>query len=190
MGGVQPRCGPPQNRCRGVRLSHHHRKMVAVCADHVLTGRQQPPEFCWDSTKATPSTVPSSSTCPAPPAATTTPAWSAAGAPGYGKSYAAKRLVQRRNPARRPAFIVDPDIAEWAHALADIPDKAIIDMGGDEFGVLPAAHLPRESRRRILAGLHGAHDGPGLAQHRRATLAPPASPRPHAADSASPAPRR
>ena len=56
------------------------------------------------------------------------------GAPGYGKSYAAKRLVRAEIQRGAQAFIVDPDIAEWADALADIPNTAIIDMGGDEFG--------------------------------------------------------
>ena len=66
------------------------------------------------------------------------------GAPGYGKSYAAKRLVRAEIQRGAQAFIVDPDIAEWAEALADIPNKAIIDMGGDEFGCCPLRLFPEK----------------------------------------------
>jgi hypothetical protein len=66
------------------------------------------------------------------------------GAPGYGKSYAAKRVVRAEIQRGAQAFIVDPDIAEWADALADIPNKAIIDMGGGEFGCCPLRIFPEK----------------------------------------------
>ncbi|MCV7081695.1 hypothetical protein H7H37_10880, partial [Mycolicibacterium insubricum] len=40
------------------------------------------------------------------------------------------------------AFIVEPDeYGEWATALADVPNKAVIDMAGGDFA-RRAAHLP------------------------------------------------
>ncbi|MDV3133322.1 ATP-binding protein [Mycobacterium sp. 29Ha] len=66
------------------------------------------------------------------------------GAPGYGKSYAAKRIARAEIQRGAQGFIVDPDIAEWADALADIPNKAIIDMGGSEFGCCPLRLFPEK----------------------------------------------
>ncbi|MGY4646218.1 hypothetical protein ACVWWN_000014 [Mycobacterium sp. URHB0021] len=58
-----------------------------------------------------------------------------AGAPGYGKSYTAKRIVKAELQRGAQAFIVEPDeYGEWATALADVPNKAVIDMAGGEFG--------------------------------------------------------
>jgi AAA-like domain len=64
------------------------------------------------------------------------------GAPGYGKSYAAKRIVRGEIQRGAQAFIVDPDIGEWAAALADIRHKAVIDMGGGTFGCDPLRIFP------------------------------------------------
>lgn len=66
------------------------------------------------------------------------------GAPGYGKSYAVKRLARAEIQRGAQGFVVDPDIAEWADALADIPNKAIIDMGGGEFGCCPLRLFPEK----------------------------------------------
>ena len=58
-----------------------------------------------------------------------------AGAPGYGKSYTAKRIVKAELARGAQAFIVEPDdYGEWATALADVPNKAVIDMAGGDFG--------------------------------------------------------
>ena len=58
-----------------------------------------------------------------------------AGAPGYGKSYTAKRIVKAELQRGAQAFIVEPDeYGEWATALADVPNKAVIDMAGGDFG--------------------------------------------------------
>ena len=58
-----------------------------------------------------------------------------AGAPGYGKSYTAKRIVKAELQRGAQAFIVEPDdYGEWARALADVPNKAVIDMAGGNFG--------------------------------------------------------
>ena len=66
-----------------------------------------------------------------------------AGAPGYGKSYAAKRIVRAEIQRGAQAFIVDPDdYREWATALADIPNTAVIDMGGGHFGCDPLRIFP------------------------------------------------
>ena len=69
-----------------------------------------------------------------------------AGAPGYGKSYAAKRLVTPSLPRGAQAFIVDPDdYGEWATALADVPNNAVIDMAGADFGCDPCGSSPSAS---------------------------------------------
>jgi hypothetical protein len=66
-----------------------------------------------------------------------------AGAPGYGKSYAAKRIVRAEIQRGAQAFIIDPDdYREWATALADIPNTAVIDMGGGHFGADPLRIFP------------------------------------------------
>ncbi|WP_273735437.1 ATP-binding protein [Mycolicibacterium septicum] len=66
-----------------------------------------------------------------------------AGAPGYGKSYAAKRIVRAEIQRGAQAFIVDPDdYGEWAKALADMPHTAVIDMAGDSFGCDPLRIFP------------------------------------------------
>ena len=58
-----------------------------------------------------------------------------AGAPGYGKSYGSKKIVRAELQRGAQAFIVEPDdYGEWAQALADIPNKAVIDMAGGDFG--------------------------------------------------------
>ena len=67
------------------------------------------------------------------------------GAPGYGKSYAAKRLARGEIQRGAQAFIIDPDIAEWADALADIPNKAIIDMAATIRLLTRCASSPTES---------------------------------------------
>jgi hypothetical protein len=59
-----------------------------------------------------------------------------AGAPGYGKSYAAKRLVRSEIQRGSQAFIIDPG-TEWAEALGDRPRSAVIDMAGAGFGCDP-----------------------------------------------------
>ena len=64
------------------------------------------------------------------------------GAPGYGKSYAAKRIARGEIQRGAQAFIIDPDIAEWADALADVPNKAVIDMAGNRFGCDPLRTFP------------------------------------------------
>lgn len=71
------------------------------------------------------------------------------GAPGYGKSYAAKRIVRGEIQRGAQAFIVDPDIGEWADALTDIPNKAVVDMGGGDFGCDPLRIFPEK-----VAGAH------------------------------------
>jgi AAA-like domain len=58
-----------------------------------------------------------------------------AGAPGYGKSYGSKKIVRAELQRGAQAFIVEPDeYGEWATALVDIPNKAVIDMAGGDFG--------------------------------------------------------
>ncbi|KGI66042.1 ATP-binding protein (plasmid) [Mycolicibacterium rufum] len=58
-----------------------------------------------------------------------------AGAPGYGKSYTSKKIVRAELQRGAQAFIVEPDeYGEWATALADVPNKAVIDMAGGDFG--------------------------------------------------------
>lgn len=57
------------------------------------------------------------------------------GAPGYGKSYTAKRIVKAELQRGAQAFIVEPDdYGEWSTALAGVPNKAVIDMAGGDFG--------------------------------------------------------
>ena len=66
-----------------------------------------------------------------------------AGAPGYGKSYAAKRIVRAEIHRGAQVFIVDPDdYGEWSKALADIPNAAVIDMAGHNFGCDPLRIFP------------------------------------------------
>lgn len=65
------------------------------------------------------------------------------GAPGYGKSYAAKRIARAEIQKGAQGFIVDPDdYREWATALADVPNKAVIDMAGNNFGCCPLRIFP------------------------------------------------
>jgi hypothetical protein len=64
-----------------------------------------------------------------------------AGAPGYGKSYAAKRLVRSEIQRGSQAFIIDPG-TEWATALGDRPRTAVIDMAGVGFGCDPLRIFP------------------------------------------------
>ena len=64
-----------------------------------------------------------------------------AGAPGYGKSYAAKRLVRGEVQRGSQAFIIDPG-TEWAAAFAGQPGTAVIDMAGADFGCDPLRIFP------------------------------------------------
>ena len=66
-----------------------------------------------------------------------------AGAPGYGKSYAAKRLVRSEIQRGSQAFIIDPG-TEWATALGDRPGTAVIDMAGAGFGCDPLRIFPHQ----------------------------------------------
>ncbi|WP_231102951.1 ATP-binding protein, partial [Mycobacterium avium] len=63
------------------------------------------------------------------------------GALGYGKSYAAKRIVRGEIQRGAQAFIVDPG-TEWQKALADIDNKAVIDMAGNQFSCDPLRVFP------------------------------------------------
>ena len=58
------------------------------------------------------------------------------GALGYGKSYAAKRITRAEIQRGAHAFIVDPG-TEWEKALADLDNKAVIDMAGNQFSCDP-----------------------------------------------------
>ena len=65
------------------------------------------------------------------------------GAPGYGKSYVGKRIARAEIQKGAQGFIVDPDdYREWATAFADIPNKAVIDMAGNNFGCCPLRIFP------------------------------------------------
>ncbi|BBC69067.1 hypothetical protein MMRN_p0360 (plasmid) [Mycobacterium marinum] len=63
------------------------------------------------------------------------------GALGYGKSYAAKRIARGEIQRGAQAFIVDPG-TEWKNALADIDNKAVIDMAGHQFSCDPLRVFP------------------------------------------------
>ena len=63
------------------------------------------------------------------------------GALGYGKSYAAKRITRGEIQRGAQAFIVDPG-TEWATALADVDNKAVIDMAGNQFSCDPLRTFP------------------------------------------------
>jgi hypothetical protein len=63
------------------------------------------------------------------------------GALGYGKSYAGKRIVRGEIQRGTQAFIVDPG-TEWAKALHDVPNKAVIDMAGNQFSCDPLRIFP------------------------------------------------
>lgn len=63
------------------------------------------------------------------------------GALGYGKSYAAKRITRAEIQRGTQAFIVDPG-TEWEDALADVPNKAVIDMAGNQFSCDPLRTFP------------------------------------------------
>lgn len=63
------------------------------------------------------------------------------GALGYGKSYAGKRIVRGEIQRGTQAFIVDPG-TEWATALHDVLNKAIIDMAGNQFSCDPLRTFP------------------------------------------------
>lgn len=65
------------------------------------------------------------------------------GALGYGKSYAAKRIVRGEIQRGAQAFIVDPG-TEWQKALADIDNKAVIDMAGNQFSCDPLRTFPAD----------------------------------------------
>lgn len=65
------------------------------------------------------------------------------GAPGYGKSYTAKRITRAEVQRGAQAFIVDPDdYREWENAFADVPNKAVINMAGNRFGCCPLRIFP------------------------------------------------
>jgi AAA-like domain len=63
------------------------------------------------------------------------------GALGYGKSYAAKRITRAEIQRGAQAFIVDPG-TEWETALADVANKAVIDMAGNQFSCDPLRTFP------------------------------------------------
>lgn len=63
------------------------------------------------------------------------------GALGYGKSYAAKRITRGEIQRGAQAFIVDPG-TEWQKALADVDNKAVIDMAGNHFSCDPLRTFP------------------------------------------------
>lgn len=65
------------------------------------------------------------------------------GAPGYGKSYAAKRVARGEYQRGAQLFVVDPGI-EWVKAFADVGTdrKAVIDMAGNNFGCDPLRVFP------------------------------------------------
>lgn len=63
------------------------------------------------------------------------------GAPGYGKSYAAKTLTHAEITRGAQAFIVDPG-TEWATALGHWPGTAVIDMAGARFSCDPLRLFP------------------------------------------------
>lgn len=65
------------------------------------------------------------------------------GAPGYGKSYAAKGITRAEIQRGAQAFIVDPG-TEWATALGDRPNTAVIDMAGNDFGCDPLRIFPAD----------------------------------------------
>ena len=69
------------------------------------------------------------------------------------------------------------DIAEWADALADIPNTAVIDMGGGEFGCDPLRIFPDNFAGSYWLDYMVPMIGPGLAQHRRSNACAPCSPR-------------
>lgn len=66
-----------------------------------------------------------------------------AGAPGYGKSYAAKRIVRAELLRGSRGFIVDPGV-EWARAFHGWPNSATIDMAGGKFGCDPLRIFPAD----------------------------------------------
>jgi hypothetical protein len=65
------------------------------------------------------------------------------GALGYGKSYAAKRITRAEVQRGAQAFIVDPG-TEWETALADVANKAVIDMAGNQFSCDPLRTFPED----------------------------------------------
>ncbi|WP_459977047.1 ATP-binding protein, partial [Mycobacterium avium] len=65
------------------------------------------------------------------------------GALGYGKSYAAKRITRGEIQRGAQAFIVDPG-TEWQKALADVDNKAVIDMAGNHFSCDPLRTFPAD----------------------------------------------
>lgn len=65
------------------------------------------------------------------------------GAPGYGKSYAAKGITRAEIQRGAQGFIVDPG-TEWATALGDRPNTAVIDMAGNDFGCDPLRIFPAD----------------------------------------------
>ncbi|OBJ90366.1 ATP-binding protein [Mycobacterium asiaticum] len=65
------------------------------------------------------------------------------GALGYGKSYAAKRIVRAEIQRGAQTFIIDPG-TEWEKALADVPNKAVIDMAGTQFSCDPLRTFPAD----------------------------------------------
>jgi hypothetical protein len=65
------------------------------------------------------------------------------GALGYGKSYAAKRITRGEIQRGTQAFIVDPG-TEWQKSLADVDNKAVIDMAGNHFSCDPLRTFPAQ----------------------------------------------
>lgn len=63
------------------------------------------------------------------------------GALGYGKSYAAKRIVRAEIQRGAQVFIVDPG-TEWKTALGGVDNTAVIDMAGHHFSCDPLRTFP------------------------------------------------
>ncbi|MEX3655097.1 ATP-binding protein [Mycolicibacterium fortuitum] len=72
-----------------------------------------------------------------------TPCLVCSGAPGYGKSYAAKRITRSEFQRGAQLFIIDPGV-EWVEAFADVPSsrKVVIDMAGRKFSCDPLRVFP------------------------------------------------
>ena len=63
------------------------------------------------------------------------------GSPGYGKSYAAKRIVTAQLHRGAQAFVVDPG-TEWARAIGRQRDAVIVDLADSRVGVDPLRIFP------------------------------------------------
>jgi hypothetical protein len=63
------------------------------------------------------------------------------GSPGYGKSYAAKRIISAQLDRGAQAFVVDPG-TEWARAMAARPGAVIVDLANSKVGIDPLRVFP------------------------------------------------